>query len=85
MQLRAVDIMGQNPSMNTNTALELHDSCATFNSTYIFPLISFYFFSAKCHQPKLNREVGVQVFATFADSVQKVHGVEFAAIFTSVI
>ena len=48
-------------------------------------LISFYIFSLKCHQPKLNRAGGVNVFATFADSVQKVHGVEFGRMFTSVI
>ena len=48
-------------------------------------LISFYIFSLKCHQPKLNRAGEVNVFATFADSVQRVHGVEFGRIFTSVI
>ena len=70
------DITRQNPSMNAKTVSTLHDSCATFNSTYIFSLISFYIFSLKCHQPQLNRAAGVNVFATFVDSVQKVHGVE---------
>ena len=77
------DITCQNPSVNAKTASELHDSCATFHSTYIFSLISFYIFSLKCHQPQLNRAAEVNVFATFADSVQKVHGVESVVLIHS--